>query len=49
MGHWSEEKALTAQMAIAEVVSKTLGRCETQSKGDNREPKIATLTPVELR
>ena len=34
MDHWSEEKALTAQMAVAEVVTKTVGRCEIQSKGD---------------
>ena len=29
MDHWSEEKALTAQMAVAEVVT-----CEIQSKGE---------------
>ena len=38
MDHWSEEKALTAQMAVAEVVTKTLGRCEIQSTGDT--PKL---------
>ena len=38
MDHWSEEKALTAQLAVAEVVTKTVGRCEIQSKGDT--PKL---------
>ena len=26
LDHWSEEKALTAQLAVAEVVTKTFGR-----------------------
>ena len=28
LDHWSEEKALTAQLAVAEVVTKTPGRYE---------------------
>ena len=39
LGPWCEEKSLTAQMAVAEIVTKMLGRCEIQSKGDT--PKLA--------
>ena len=28
LDHWSEEKALIAQLAVAEGVTKTFGRCE---------------------
>ena len=38
MDSGSEEKSLTAQMAVAEIVTKMLGRCEIQSKGDT--PKL---------
>ena len=38
LGPWCEEKSLTAQMAVAEIVTKMLGRCEIQSKGDT--PKL---------
>ena len=35
---WSEEKGLTAQMAVAGMVTKALSRCEIQAKGDT--PKL---------
>ena len=38
LDHWSEEKALTAQLAVAEVVTQRFGWCEVQSKGDT--PKL---------
>jgi len=38
LDHWSEDKALTAQMAVAEIVTKTFERCEIMSKGDT--PKL---------
>ena len=34
LDHWSEEMALTAQLAVAEVVTNTFGWCEIQPKGD---------------
>ena len=30
---WFEEKSLSAQMAVAEIITKTLARCEIQSQG----------------
>ena len=38
LDHSSEEKGLTAQMSVADVVTKTLWMCEIQSKGDT--PKL---------
>ena len=43
LDHWSEEKALIgyAVAEAAEVMTKALGRCEIQSKGDT--PKLVVL------
>ena len=33
LDNWSEEKMLSAQMAVAEIITTTLARCEIQPQG----------------